>query len=312
MTRTMSVRLSRRRVLRGVSDHLAATFALGLIYPWGWVGTAKTAHASGTSPNNSSQPPRDHRVPGGIAVLSLPESVAGLQPNVTFQGNAVLTMPHAGRWIAIIGIPLSQKIGAAQAELQQAGPPMPLPFQVASKDYITQFLTVAPKHVDLSEPDLARVRVEQVKIREAFAVFSPELPATFTFVSPVEGVRSSSFGSRRFFNSQPRSPHSGMDIAAPTGTPVIAPAPGRVVNTGDYFFNGKSVFLDHGRGLISMFCHLDTIDVQEGDAILTGQRVGRVGATGRVTGPHLHWSVALNTVLVDPALFLPDPAPITR
>ena len=308
----MAVCLYRRRLLSGASDHLATALVLGLIHPWVWVGLAKTAHAAATTPNTRSQPPRDHRVPGGIAVLSLPESVAGLQPNVTFQGNAVLTMPYAGRWIAIIGIPLSQKIGEAQAELQQAGTPMPLPFQVVPKDYITQFLTVAPKHVDLSEPDLARVRVEQVKIREAFAVFSPELPATFAFTSPVEGVRSSSFGSRRFFNSQPRSPHSGMDIAAPTGTPVIAPAPGRVVNTGDYFFNGKSVFLDHGRGLISMFCHLDTIDVQEGDTILTGQRVGRVGATGRVTGPHLHWSVALNTVLVDPALFLPDPAPITR
>ena len=308
----MSFCLLRRRLLRGASDHLAATLALGLVNPWAWAGLANTAHASGTAVVPTPQLPRDQRVPGGLAVLTLPQSVAGLPPVVTFQGNAVLTLPHAGGWLAIIGIPLSQKIGTAQAELQAAGAPVPLPFQVVSKDYITQFLTVAPKHVDLSEPDLARVRVEQVKIREAFAVFSPELPATFAFVSPVEGVRSSSFGSRRFFNSQPRSPHSGMDIAAPTGTPVIAPAPGRVVNTGDYFFNGKSVFLDHGRGLISMFCHLESIDVQEGEAIPTGQRVGRVGATGRVTGPHLHWSVALNTVLVDPALFLPDPVPITR
>jgi len=308
----MSLYVSRRRLLGAASDYLAVTFTVGLFNPWAWAGLTSTAHASATARLPSPPFPRDERVPGGIAVLSLPQSVTGLQPVVTFQGNSVLTLPYAGGWLAIIGIPLSQKIGAAQAELQQAGAPVPLPFQVVSKDYITQFLTVAPKHVDLSEPDLARVRAEQVKIREAFAVFSPELPATFAFISPVEGVRSSSFGSRRFFNSQPRSPHSGMDIAAPTGTPVIAPAPGRVVNTGDYFFNGKSVFLDHGRGLISMFCHLDAIDVQEGETILTGQRVGRVGATGRVTGPHLHWSVALNTALVDPALFLPDPPTVTR
>ena len=306
------VRLSRRRLLRGASDCLAATLTLGLLDPWGWPSLIATAQAAGIPADPRRPFPRAHRVPGGLAVLSLPQSALDLQPVVTFQGNTVLTMPHAEGWLAIIGIPLSQKLGAAQAEVKRAGATVPLPFQVESKDYITQFLTVAPKHVDLSESDLARVRAEQVKIREAFAVFSPELPTTFAFVSPVEGVRSSSFGSRRFFNSQPRSPHSGMDIAAPTGTPVIAPAPGRVVNTGDYFFNGKSVFLDHGRGLVSMFCHLDTIDVQEGDTILTGQRVGRVGATGRVTGPHLHWSVALNTVLVDPALFLPDPAPITR
>ncbi|MFZ9314989.1 MAG: peptidoglycan DD-metalloendopeptidase family protein [Burkholderiaceae bacterium] len=297
--------LSRRR-LSGAALCLAATRTLGLLSTSTWGYFSATAHASGTTPIPGPLLPRDQRVPGGIAVVPLPQPVAGQPPVVTFQGNAVLTMPSAGGWLAIIGIPLSQKIGAAQAELQGLGTPVPLPFQVVSKDYITQFLTVAPKHVDLSESDLARVRAEQVKIREAFAVFSSGLPATFAFVSPVEGVRSSSFGSRRFFNSQPRSPHSGMDIAAPTGTPVIAPAPGRVVNTGDYFFNGKSVFLDHGRGLISMFCHLDTIEVQEGETLLTGQRIGRVGATGRVTGPHLHWSVALNTALVDPALFLPE------
>lgn len=242
-------------------------------------------------------------------ILSLPNiSMGSAAPEVRFQGNVVLTTQHKGGWVAIVGIPLSQPPGLAQAELRAEGrAAVPLPFQITPKDYVTQYLTVEPKHVDLSEKDLARVRAEQVKIRQAFSVFSPGLPATFTFASPLPGVRTSSFGSRRFFNNQPRNPHSGMDIAAPVGTPVRAPAAGRVVNTGDYFFNGKSVFLDHGRGLISMFCHLDGIDVVEGDALQTGQLLGRVGATGRVTGPHLHWSVALNTALVDPALFLPEP-----
>lgn len=253
--------------------------------------------------------PRAALVPGGVAVLPLPMvDPQASMPEVRFQGNPVLTVQHAGGWFALVGIPLSQPLGQTQAELRSAtGAPLVLPFQVAGKDYVTQYLTVAPKHVDLSERDLSRVRAEQVKIREAFSVFSPELPKTFLFASPVPGVRTSSFGSRRFFNNQPRNPHSGMDIAAPVGTPVRAPAPGLIVNTGDYFFNGKSVFLDHGRGLISMFCHLDTIDVAEGDQLQTGQLLGRVGATGRVTGPHLHWSVALNTALVDPALFLQEP-----
>jgi hypothetical protein len=276
------------------------------------------AKASGSSHNNVGAAaalgaeralPRAALVPGGLAVIPLPVSESGSPiPEVRFQGNPVLTVQHGGGWLALVGIPLSQPLGQTQAELRSAtGATVALPFQVTSKDYVTQYLTVAPRHVDLSERDLSRVRAEQLKIREAFSVFSAELPETFLFASPVPGVRTSSFGSRRFFNNQPRNPHSGMDIAAPVGTPVRAPAAGRVVNTGDYFFNGKSVFLDHGRGLISMFCHLDTIDVAEGDQLKTGQLLGRVGATGRVTGPHLHWSVALNTALVDPALFLSEP-----
>ena len=181
-------------------------------------------------------------------------------------------------------------------------------YTVAPKQYKEQHLKVSPRTVDLSPQDQARFERERDHQAQVMATFS-EQPAGGALQSlrmqvPVPGRRSSSFGLRRVFNGQPRNPHSGMDIAAATGTPIVAPLPGRVIDVGDYFFNGGTVWLDHGQGLLTMYCHLSSMDVRVGDVLKAGEAFCKVGATGRVTGPHLHWGVMLNRTMVDPALFL--------
>ena len=180
-----------------------------------------------------------------------------------------------------------------------------MPYVIAPKRYAEQHLKVAPRTVDLSPADLARHEREREHQQGVIASFSAPPTGALRMRAPCAGPRSDSFGKRRIFNGQPRNPHSGMDIAAPTGTPVVAPLAGTVVDTGDYFFNGSTVWLDHGGGLLSMLCHLSRIDCQPGDRLAAGQRLGAVGASGRVTGPHLHWTVTLSRASVDPALFLP-------
>ncbi|NLD53293.1 MAG: M23 family metallopeptidase [Burkholderiaceae bacterium] len=247
--------------------------------------------------------PQARPVPGGIARIDL--GSAPKAPTVRFDDVPALVVGSPAAWTAIVGIPLSTKPGTAQVEVTRAGGATTrVPFRIDEHKYAEQRLKVAPGKVDLSPEDLARYQRERKHLATVSATRSNAVPASFRMLQPVPGPRSSSFGLRRFFNGKPRNPHSGMDIAAPTGTAVVAPAPGRVIDTGDYFFNGNTVWIDHGGGLLTMYCHLDSIAVRNGQAVTAGERIGTVGATGRVTGPHLHWSVSLNRAMVDPALFL--------
>jgi murein DD-endopeptidase MepM/ murein hydrolase activator NlpD len=163
--------------------------------------------------------------------------------------------------------------------------------------------------VNPSPENAERIAKEREKVAAALAGFSPDAPATLRLVQPVPGPRSSSFGLRRVFNGESRRPHSGMDIAAPKGTPIKAPLAGRIVDIGEYYFNGGNVMIDHGQGLVTMYCHLSKVRVELGQEVKLGDVIGDVGATGRVTGPHLHWGVALSGAMVDPALFLAPTPP---
>ena len=247
--------------------------------------------------------PRSAVVPGGVARIELGPAAA--RPRAFAADEApLLVLGDPIVWTALLGIPLSATPGTAHIRALLPDGERRLPYTVQPKRYTEQHLKVAPRTVDLSPADLARHERERAHQQAVIATFSAPPAGSLQMRPPCAGRRSSSFGLRRFFNGQPRNPHSGMDIAAPTGTPVAAPLAGTVIDTGDYFFNGNTVWLDHGGGLLSMLCHLSRIDCQPGDRLAAGQPLAAVGATGRVTGPHLHWTVSLNRASVDPALFI--------
>jgi murein DD-endopeptidase MepM/ murein hydrolase activator NlpD len=264
---------------------------------------AGLADAASHNPARAAAPatdlPAERLAPGGIALVDLGPANAP-RPAPHLEDTPVLVTARDGRWLAVVGIALSRPPGPLAVLLD--GRTIWLP--VGKWRYREQRLTVPPSQVDLSAEDLARVQREQAQIRAAVAGTEPSPPAQLRLSAPLAGARSSSFGLRRVFNGQPRDPHSGMDIAAPSGTPVHVAAAGRVLATGNYFFNGRTVIVDHGGGLTTMYCHLSRIDAHDGDVVQAGAVIALSGASGRVTGPHLHFGVALNRAFVDPALFL--------
>lgn len=249
--------------------------------------------------------PRISAVPGGIARVRLgPHKKA---PRVRTGAARALVVNTGGEWIALVGIALAAKPGSS-LEVEAAlsdGRIERHEVAVAHKAYATQHLKVRPGQVELTPENLARYERERAHLEKVRATYTEALPSTLAMIQPAPGRRSSSFGLRRFFNGEARSPHGGMDIAAPTGTPVVAAAAGRVIDVGDYFFSGNTVIVDHGAGWLSLYAHLSAFDAAFGEKLEAGAPIGKVGATGRVTGAHLHFSVYLNTVAVDPALFLP-------
>lgn len=241
---------------------------------------------------------------GGVAVVPLEQ--AENPPSVLYQGKPVMVVRDSDEsWIAVVGIDLKSPAGHHEVRVRSSAGEHKKTFEVVHKEYASQHIKLKNQaHVTPAPEQLKRYEREHAEQVAAYARFREVGPSNVLFDPPVKGRTSSPFGLRRFFNGEERNPHSGLDFAVPKGTPVSAPANGVVTIVGDYFFNGRTVFVDHGQGLITMYCHLDSIAVQVGQEVRRGEVLGRVGSTGRSTGPHLHWNVSLNGSRVDPAIFL--------
>jgi murein DD-endopeptidase MepM/ murein hydrolase activator NlpD len=247
--------------------------------------------------------PQESAVPGGVVILPLAPASAP-RPEASFNTKPVMVVVENGLWQAVLGVPLDLKAGVHSLDVVKQGKSGQLLFTIGDKAYPTQHINIKDKSkVNPNQFDMARINRETARIDAALQHWTDQEQVPFDFIWPVKGRVRGLFGRRRVFNGEPRKPHSGMDIAAATGTPILAPAAGITRGTGDYFFNGNTVFIDHGQGLVTMFCHLSRIDVKDGQAIKQGEVIGLVGATGRVTGPHLHLGISLNDERVEPTLF---------
>lgn len=226
--------------------------------------------------------------------------------SVRWSGHDVPFMRSGEEWLAIVGVDLDSRPGdhAVNVTFLYADGRTRVvrePVTVRSERYPTTELTVEERYVELSAEDQARAEREGVETSAIYDTFTPERYWSEGFVVPVEGAKDGrNFGHRRVFNGQPRAPHSGADVRARTGTPIHAANRGRVVLAKELFYSGNAVLIDHGHGLYTTYLHLSAIDVGVGDIVERGQRLGLAGATGRVTGAHLHWGVRILDARVDP------------
>lgn len=229
-----------------------------------------------------------------------PADVAG-----RFLGRAIpFFSDGASGYAGLLGLDMQDAPGTHElaVEMKQADGLKRLSYHVLviKETYPAQHLTLPKDKVDLDPESLARVNAEQERVKAVLEAVSRERLWDGPFIEPVQGSITGAFGRVRIINGQPRSPHNGEDISAPLGAEVVATNDGVARLTVDHFFSGKGVFLDHGRGLYSMYFHLSDIAVRDGEPVKRGQVIGKVGASGRATGPHLHWAVRMNGARVNP------------
>lgn len=241
---------------------------------------------------------RIHGVNGGVVAIPIPEDAEA----VFLAEKKLLQVANH----AIVPIDLETEAGTYQIDIRHGtGKIDSRSFEVSTKQYPEQYITIEDETKVTPPPDvLERIAREAAVLNEVYQLRTEQQDDLIPVTIPVDGPVSGVFGSRRFFNGLPRNPHSGIDYAAPEGTPILAPLPGAVALTGDFYFTGNTVLLDHGAGMISVLCHLHEIEVKDGQLLKKGERLGTVGSTGRSTGPHLHWTIRMQGTRVDPAVLM--------
>ena len=262
--------------------------------------------APGRAPLRVSAPPGTLQ-PGSVVLLT----VAGDEPVPALRARAfgrdLAPFPLDERtWQVLVGIDLDVKPGRHAVEIETAGPATRVihTLTVSPRRFPTRTLKVDPDLVNPPAEELPRIAREAEQLRRLWQSPAGAKLWDGPFVRPVPDAANSSFGTRSIYNGEARSPHGGTDFLSPSGRPIKAPNAGRVVLAATLYFTGGTVVIDHGRGVFSLFAHLSTVGVREADVVKTGDAIGEVGATGRVTGPHLHWAVRVGGARVDPLLLL--------
>ena len=250
-------------------------------------------------------PVKNTPIPGGIAVIDFETNHANPK---AFYNKVPLYVQHIKdqHYQVLVGIPLMEKLGKKTIKVQDFSTRL-FDFEVTEQSYSEQHITLKGKKKKYVNPNLAhmdRIKSERPVLSSARKVFSDKVLSNGLFTRPVDGVTTSPFGLKRFYNGEARRPHTGLDYAGDIGTPIKAPADGKVILVGKFFFNGNAVFLDHGQGLISVYIHMNEHLVKQGQFVKQGDAIGTIGQTGRATGPHLHWGIYLNQTVVNPNLLL--------
>ncbi|WP_369178484.1 peptidoglycan DD-metalloendopeptidase family protein [Candidatus Thiodubiliella endoseptemdiera] len=245
--------------------------------------------------------------PGGIAVFDFETTHSN--PKAFYRTVPLYTQHIEGNhWQVLLGIPLLEKAGKKSITIQDFSTrTLDVEIKIIKNKPVKQNIKLKGKNKKYVDPNAAhmdRIKKERVILGKTRLFFSDKTLSNGVFIRPVLGVITSPFGVKRLYNGQPRNPHTGIDYAGATGTPIKAPADGKVILSGQYFFNGNTIFLDHGQGLISVYIHMDKRIAKQGKMVKKGETIGTIGQTGRATGPHLHWGVYLNRTTVHPNLLM--------